>query len=152
VPAPAPPTDPIATREPPVVPIAQPTTGGSSAAAIADHPAMREPATVTLRLTVDPPGAVIALDGARVQGTELVVVKDLAAHLLRVTAPGYVQHDALIPFAEDQRLVVRLKRGARSTHGTDPDATHDTDPTGEPPTHDRPPAETDLIESHSPYE
>jgi eukaryotic-like serine/threonine-protein kinase len=145
---PAPTADPIAhgTRQPPVAPIAPSTTGGTDAAARADHPAAREAATVTLRLTVDPAGAAIALDGARVQGTELVVVKDLAAHLLHITASGYLPHDALIAFDEDQRVIVQLKRGTRATRGTDPTRGSDT------PAHDPPKTEPDLIESHSPYE
>ena len=112
--------------------------------AIVDHAA---PATITLRLAVEPPGAAVALDGARVQGNELVVVRDLAAHLLRVSAPGYLPYDTLIAFDEDRRVAVRLKRATRSSHATDA-ATHEADTTRDTP--DR--ARGDLIESRSPYE
>jgi Protein kinase domain len=137
----APPAGPTAgvTSEPQVTRIAQPAADGSDGAVVA-NPAVREAATVMLRLTVDPPGAAIAIDGARVEGTELVVVKDTATHLLRITAAGYLEYDALIAFDENQRLFVPLKRVTSR-------------PRGNPPHEDRPSTgSNDLIDSSSPYE
>jgi protein kinase-like protein len=139
-PLPAPVAPPAgATTEPPVTRLAQSATDGSATPGTAS-PVVREPATITLRLTLDPPGAAIALDGARVQGTELVVVKDAAAHLLRITAAGYLAYDAIITFDESQRLFVRLKRVTGPPRGNAP---HD-DGSGSDA--------TELIDSRSPYE
>jgi eukaryotic-like serine/threonine-protein kinase len=67
-------------------------------------------ATVTLRLAIDPPGAEVMLDGARVDGTELAVTRDSGAHRLRITADGYLDYDEVIRFDVSQRLVVQLKQ------------------------------------------
>ncbi|HET7505188.1 MAG TPA: serine/threonine-protein kinase [Kofleriaceae bacterium] len=112
--------------------IAQPASGGLGEVAGAP-----EPSTITLGLTVDPPGAAIAIDGARVEGSEIVVQKDAAAHLLRITAPGYIEHDTFIKFDESQQLSVQLRR-ARSR----PSAPGDD--RAQPP-------RSDLIDVHSPY-
>jgi len=69
--------------------------GNSGPVTTTDYPAVRESTTITLRLTVDPPVAAIAVDGARVQGTEIVVPKDAAAHLLKITAAGYHDYNAI---------------------------------------------------------
>jgi hypothetical protein len=127
------------TSEPQVTRITQPAADGSDGAAVA-NPAVREPRTVTLRLAIDPPGAAIAIDGAPIEGTELVVVKDAAAHRLQITAAGYVEYNAFIAFDETQRLFVQLKRANSRTPGNAP---HDDRPrTGS----------NDLIDSTSPYE
>ena len=139
-PPPAGPTA-AATSELPVTRIAQPSTDPSSGkAGPTDGAAAREPATIMLRLSVDPPEAAIAIDGARVEGTELVFVKDAATHLLRITAAGYLEYDALVAFDENQRLFVQLKRATGRPRDSAP---HDDRPrTGS----------NDLIDSTSPYE
>jgi len=118
-------------RGAPATPSAQPTTDRDGSA---KGPA---PTTITLRLVVEPPGAVITLDGARVNAAELVVPKDAAAHRLRITAPGYLGYDEKIAFDETQRLFVQLKRTASSTRG-------------KPPPKDS--TKPERIESKSPYE
>jgi hypothetical protein len=128
------------TRQPTVTPIAQPGADGSPGTVrTTEAAAVREPPIITLRLTVAPPGATIAVDGAQVQGTELVVRKDAAAHLLRITAAGYLEYNALVAFDESQRLFVQLKRVTRPTHSNAP---HD-DGSGT--------GSNDLIDSTSPY-
>ncbi|HEU4731001.1 MAG TPA: hypothetical protein VFT22_24070, partial [Kofleriaceae bacterium] len=66
------------------------------------------------------------------------VQKDAAAHLLRITAPGYIEHDAFIKFDESHQLSVQLKRAPRTrsdAHGEDRAQ----------------PGRDHLIESRSPY-
>jgi hypothetical protein len=89
--------------------------------------------TVTLRFAVEPAGAAITVDGVRVQGAELAVPRDEAAHTLRITAPGHIAHDEPIRFDESQRLVVQLKRAGGPPRGGD---------------RKKPP---DRIDSESPY-
>ena len=91
------------------------TPGSGSTPAPADTPPTAPQATtVTLRFSVEPAGAVILVDGARIKGSELVVAKDGADHTLRITAPGHRAHGDKIRFDESQRLVVQLKRTART--------------------------------------
>jgi serine/threonine-protein kinase len=92
-----------------------------------------EPATITLRFSVEPRGAAITLDGKPVIGGELVVPRDTAEHRLEIKAAGYAPHDETLHFDESQRLEVQLKRA----------------PTR--PTPARPNAKPDRIESESPY-
>ncbi|HEX2686598.1 MAG TPA: hypothetical protein VHN14_08270, partial [Kofleriaceae bacterium] len=94
-------------------------------------------ATITLRFAVDPPGAALLLDGARIKTTELVVPKDGAPHTLRITAPGYLGREETVRFDESQRLVVQLKRTPRPVHGND--------------RHKRDPDADRMIDSESPY-
>jgi hypothetical protein len=131
--APTPPAAPPAgvTSDAPVTRSAQPDT--------AQDPAVRASTTITLRLTVDPPVAAITLDGARVQTTELVVVKDAAAHLLRVTAAGYLAYSAIVAFDDNQRLFVKLTRATSPARGNAP--AEDRARTGS----------NDLIDSDNPY-
>lgn len=135
--APAPP--PV---QAPPAPWAGPPAGvisAGSADTVNPPPAARAPTTITLRLTVDPPVAAITIDGARVPGTELVVVKDAATHLLRITAVGYRDYHAMIAFDENQRLLVKLTRATSPTRGN-------------PPPEDRSRTEaTELIDSDNPY-
>jgi hypothetical protein len=128
--------------------VAPPTSAGSPPPTASSRPAPSAPATITLKLTIDPPGAAIAVDGARVQGTELVVQKDAAAHLLRITAPGYLQYDALVAFDESQRLFVQLKRAASPARTGSPaeDRSRTDQGTG------RRTGSNDLIDSTNPYE
>jgi eukaryotic-like serine/threonine-protein kinase len=84
------------------------------------------PGTVTLQLAVDPPTAVIMIDG-RVTGTELSVAQDRADHQLQVTAPGYVAYQAPISFEANQRLVIQL-RPTRPTRGRPATAPHPDKP------------------------
>jgi serine/threonine-protein kinase len=118
-------------RGAPATPSTQPTTDRDGST---EGPA---PTTISLRLAVEPPGAVITLDGARVSAAELVVPKDAAAHRLRITAAGYLGYDEKIAFDESQRLVVQLKRTASWTRG-------------KPPPKDS--TKPERIESKSPYE
>jgi Protein kinase domain len=107
------PSPAVAPSPPPVLaPPAPPAPPSGPPAGVTNEPpaARSKPTTITLRLTIDPPVAAITLDGARVQGTELVVLKDAAVHLLRITAPGYRDYHAIVPFDESQRLLVQLKR------------------------------------------
>jgi len=136
-PTPVPPAGSAAIVTPPVA--APPATPGSDAPPAtpgSDAPPPTAPsATVTLRFAVDPAGAVILVDGARIKGAELAVAKDDAVHTLRITAPGYVAHDETLRFDETQRLVFQLKRAARPVR-----------PTGR-----RQGSNTDRIDSESPY-
>jgi hypothetical protein len=91
---------------------------------------------VTLRFAVEPTGAAITVDGARVDGTELAVPRDSAVHTLRITAPGHVAHDETIRFDESQRLVVQLKRAGGPARPGD---------------RHKPRSDTDRIDSESPY-
>ncbi|HET7505076.1 MAG TPA: protein kinase [Kofleriaceae bacterium] len=137
----APPTP----RDPPAQPVAaaaidagagaapEPQVAG---AANAEPAGASEPAaaTVTLRFSVDPPGAAIAVDGVRLKAAELVVPRDDQPHTLRITAPGHVTHDEKIRFDENQRVVVQLRR------------------TGAPARGDRhKPRSDERIDSESPY-
>jgi hypothetical protein len=71
-----------------------------------------EPATIALKLAIDPPGATVTLDGQPVAGGELTAPRDGELHHLRITAAGYVGYDAPIRFDVSQRVVVALKRAA----------------------------------------
>jgi len=142
---PAPPPPPAGvvadvTREAAVTHITQPGPAGSGGPVSSTAPpAVREFTTITLRLTVDPPVAVIAIDGARVQGTELVVPRDAAVHLMKITAAGYRDYTAFIAFDESQRLFVQLKRVTRPTRGS----ASEEDDAGA--------GSNDLIDRDSPY-
>jgi hypothetical protein len=115
------------------------TAGNGGPASTTSPPAVREFTTITLRLTVDPPVAAIAIDGARVQGTELVVPRDAAVHLMKITAAGYRDYNAFIAFDESQRLFVHLKRVTRPTRGS---ASQEDDAGA---------GSNDLIDRDSPY-
>ena len=141
--APASAARPVAApASPPVTRIAPPPRPDAGAVAAAT-PAAGEAPTITLRLTVDPAAAAIALDGARVAGTELVVPRDKAHHQVRITAAGYLAYDASVTFDENQHLYFRLKPAPRATRATRDDATRD-DPSRA--------GSNELIESASPYE
>jgi serine/threonine protein kinase len=132
-PPPAPPAGSAANvTAPPATPgsNAPPATPGSDA-----PPATAPAVTVTLRFAVEPAGAAILVDGARIKGAELAVTKDDAVHTLRITAPGYVAHDETLRFDETQRLVVQLKHAARPVR----------------PTGHRQGSNTERIDSESPY-
>ena len=131
---------PVVTSKAAITHVAHPDPDGSGGTvATIDPPAVREPTTITLRFKVEPPIAAIALDGTRVQGTEIVVVKDAAPHLLRITAAGYREYDAPIAFDENQRLFVQLKRATSPPRDTAP---HDDHAKTE---------STNLIDSDNPY-
>ena len=142
-----------ATNQAPVTPVAPQATGSASgdlrasgdgsAAATADHPAAPAATTITVQLSVQPPGATIAVDGERVSGSELVVPRDRAAHRLRITAAGYLAYDAALSYDENQRLIIRLERAGSTARVKDPHKDH--------PTTERP-ERTNRIESKSPYE
>ncbi|HEX3760717.1 MAG TPA: serine/threonine-protein kinase [Kofleriaceae bacterium] len=76
--------------------------------------------TITVKLTVDPAGAAIMLDGTAVVASELVVPRDGALHQLRITAAGYLGHEEAIRFDESQRVVVALRRAAVPVRGKQP--------------------------------
>src|SRR6185436_2498051 len=92
---------------------------GAGAAAPREQPPRA--ATITLRLAVEPAGAVIALDGRRVRGAEIAMPRDDKPHRLKITAPGYLAHEETIAFDENQRVTVQLKRLARARGPRDPD-------------------------------
>jgi eukaryotic-like serine/threonine-protein kinase len=92
-----------------------------------------EPATITLRFSVEPRGAAITVDGKPVTSGELVVPRDSAEHRLEIKAPGFVAHDETLHYDESQRLEVQLHRVTTR------------------PTPARPNAKPDRIESESPY-
>jgi hypothetical protein len=129
-PAVAPPTPAAVPAEP------QATPDPSAAAAAPTARTAAQPTTVTLRFAVEPAGAAITVDGARVTGTELAVPRDDAVHTLRITAPGHTAHDEAIRFDESQRLVVQLKRSTGPTRNTE---------------RRKPRSDTDRIDSESPY-
>jgi serine/threonine protein kinase len=124
----------------PMSQIDRPAPGnGDGTKAPAGGPAAHTPATITLKLAIEPSGAAILLDGQRKSGTELVMPRDTAAHRLQITAAGYLGYDERISFDESQRLVVQLKHTAGPARGKDP---HKDGPgTGQ----------TDRIDSNSPY-
>jgi eukaryotic-like serine/threonine-protein kinase len=119
-----------ATPSEPSAPQATPGAGGAAA------PTGPPATTVMLRFAVEPAGAVITVDGARINGTELAVPKDDAVHTLQITAPGHVAHDETIRFDESQRLVVQLKRAGGPVRPGDRHKPH---------------SDTDRIDSESPY-
>ncbi|HEU4731146.1 MAG TPA: serine/threonine-protein kinase [Kofleriaceae bacterium] len=107
-----PPGPPVPPR-PPERPVAAAVVDAATAPAPEAQPAGAAepgPATVTVRFSVDPASAAIAVDGVRIKDTELVVPRDSAPHVLRITAPGHVAHDETIRFDENQRVVVQLRR------------------------------------------
>jgi len=116
------------------------TAGNGGPVTTTATPAVHEFTTITLRLTVDPPVAAIAIDGARVQGTELVVPRDAAVHLLKITAAGYRDYNRFIAFDESQRLFVQLRRVTSQTRGNAP---HEDDAGA---------GSNDLIDRDSPYQ
>jgi hypothetical protein len=137
-PAPAPAPLQVPAPPPAAAPAAEPAP--LTRVALPEPDARSQSRTITLRLAVDPPGAAITIDGAAVQGTEVVVPRDAAAHLLRITAAGYREYDALIAFDETQRLTVQLKPATATprTGGSRDDHSR----TGS----------NDLIDSSNPYE
>jgi serine/threonine-protein kinase len=98
-----------------------------------EPPARPEPATITLRFSVEPRGAKVTVDGKPVTGGELAVPRDTAEHRLQITAAGYAPYDETLHYDESQRLEVQLKRAT----------------TRPPPA--RPNGKPDRIESESPY-
>ena len=123
-----PPTTPPPTTPPPARPTATPGPGaepanapppteqhGDSSAPTPHTEAPAAPATITLRLAVEPAGAAVTLDDRRITETEITVPRDDKAHHLRITAAGYLPDDETISFDESQRLVVQLKRTTIST-------------------------------------
>jgi len=142
---PAPPAGPpaVVANNAPALHPAQSMPAGSGPVGTTDPPAGRESTTITLRLTVEPSAAKIMLDGAQVQGTELVFPRDAAAHLLRITAPGYREYKAFVAFNESQHVSIQLKRQKATT----------TPASDNTPSEDRPATgSNDLIDSDSPYQ
>jgi hypothetical protein len=138
--------------EPTPLPIATPATASGSATASDETPAARD-TTITLRFVVDPPDAVITLDGTRLPSTDLAVTRDAVPHRLRITAAGYTIHEDLITFDENQRLFVQLQRAGRpGSKGAHIERTRieRTDRAGQPDRAD-PPDRADRIEKNSPY-
>jgi serine/threonine protein kinase len=70
---------------------------------------------ITLRFAVEPAAAKIELDGVPVEGRQITVRRDGAAHRLRITAPGFTTHEDEVHFDESQKLVVQLKRAQPRT-------------------------------------
>ena len=138
--------------EPTPLPAATPATASGSATAPDETPAARDTA-ITLRFVVDPPDAVIAVDGTRLQRTDLAVTRDAVRHRLRITAAGYTSHEDLITFDESQRLFVQLKRvgrpGSKNAH-IERTRIERTDRAGQLDRADQP-DRADRIEKHSPY-
>ena len=110
---------PAAPAQPAAVPAQVPADAQGAAPPTEAHaPPDAAAATVTLRFAVEPAGAAILVDGARIQGSELVVPRDDRTHTLRITAPGRLAHDETVRFDESQRLVVQLRRaGGRGNDG-----------------------------------
>jgi hypothetical protein len=146
------PTAPPATMPPATTtpPAGQSAPAGTQASAPAAAPAgsdgaapaqraddLAAHATITLRLAIEPAGAVITLDGERVTGPELTVPRDGKQHRMRITAPGYVPDDETVSFDESQRLVVRLERAKVPGRGN--------------PRKDRPSEKSERIDRQSPY-
>ena len=97
-----------------------------------------EPATITLRFTIEPASAEVEIDGKRANADQVVLPKDGLTHKVHITAAGYVPHDEMVRFDENQRLTTELQKV-----GTKP-----TKPQIHPTTKNRP----DKIESQSPYD
>jgi hypothetical protein len=144
--------------EPTAVSIATPATASGRATAPDETPAARD-TTITLRFAVDPPEAVITLDGTRLQGTDLAVTRDAVPHRLRITAAGYASHEDRITFDESQRLFIQLKRAGRpGSNGAHIERTRieRTDRADQPgragqPDRADPSDRADRIEKNSPY-
>jgi eukaryotic-like serine/threonine-protein kinase len=96
---------------------------------------------ITLTLELDPKDATVTLDGKSVTTTELSVAKDTAKHHLKISAPGYADHDEDLAFDESQKLAIELVAQPKVTKPAQPaQSTGKTKP--KPPT----------IESESPYD
>ena len=131
-PVPAPPPVSSAQAQAQIPPA--PTHDGSGSGATAPAVGSAEPATITLRFAIEPPSAAVVLDGKRITGTELSVPRDGATHRLKITAAGYLGHDEVISFDENQRLVVQLRRAVAPGRKLPKDRS------------------TDRIDSQSPYD
>jgi hypothetical protein len=143
---PAPPAGPpaVVANNAPAMQAAQSMPAGSGGpVSTTAPPVARESTTITLRLTVEPSAAKIMLDGAQVQGTELVFPRDAAAHLLRISAPGYREYKAFVAFNESQHVSVQLKRQKATTTPSPDNTPHEDPPTA---------GSNDLIDSDSPYQ
>ena len=83
--------------------------------AVATPPAA---AKVTVKFSVEPKTATIAVDGKPVTNAELVVDKDDVDHKVTVSAPGFKPHEEPLRFDESQKLVIRLDKAAKATSTT----------------------------------
>ncbi|HEX4453868.1 MAG TPA: serine/threonine-protein kinase [Kofleriaceae bacterium] len=95
---------------------------------------------ITLTLELQPKDAIVTLDGKPVATTALSVAKDSATHHLKISAPGYVDHDEDLKFDESQKLAIELVADPKVTKPAQP-----AQPTGK--TKPKQP----TIESESPY-
>ncbi len=95
---------------------------------------------ITLTLELQPKDAIVTLDGKPVTTSELSVAKDSAAHHLKISATGYVDHDEDLKFDESQKLAIELV--------ADPKVTKPAQP-AQPAGKTKPKQPT--IESESPY-
>lgn len=119
-------------------PAAEPVTPDAAipADSNATDTAVVTPATVTLRFAIEPASSKILVDGKPVQGGELVVTKDDAAHTLRITAAGHATHDEPLRFDESQRIAIQLKPVTRPSKPGKP----------------RKPGKPERIDTSSPYQ
>jgi hypothetical protein len=76
----------------------------------APAPVGGEPAQITLRVAINPPGATVLLDGERVTGSELVVARDDTLHSLQVSSPGYGAYTGTVRFDANKHLSIQLRR------------------------------------------
>ena len=69
-----------------------------------------------LTIVVDPPGAQLTIDGARV-GNELRFHRDGSRHVLRAEADGYAPEETPFLAAGDQTLTLALKKAHKRPRG-----------------------------------
>jgi hypothetical protein len=125
----------------PVAPVAPPVTAGNDEprpAMSAAAPVGGEPAQITLRVAINPPGATVLLDGERVTGSELVVARDDTLHSLQVSSPGYGAYTGTVRFDANKHLSIQLRRSRP----------HRNPVKAEPP---EAPEPSDRIYTESPY-
>jgi hypothetical protein len=70
-----------------------------------------------LSVAVDPPGAKLTVDGARVAGPMLQLHRDGARHVLRAEADGYAPEGAPFLAAGDQTITLALKKKPKRPRG-----------------------------------
>ena len=127
--------------------IAATQAAAAAPAASAPPAATAESATVRIQLDIDPPGAVLEVDGRPAQ-SPVVLPRGDALHRIVVRAPGYATHSADIAALADTTLKVALTRlGGRAPGGAAPQATGSPGappPATSPPARSKGPMETTL--------
>ena len=93
-------------RAQPIAPIPQPRPDPPSA------PGSTVPATIKIRVRVEPKQVALTLDDHAIGGNQLqaVVPKDGTMHVVQATAPGFVPLNRIVSFTSDINLDIQLRR------------------------------------------